>query len=145
MKIIIEESAPGEEDQITIRCAQVDERMLALIQSLKSGKSNIAATQEGKISMLDPKEIYYFEAVDNKVFLYTEKEVFETKLKLYEIEEQYSGMNFLRISKSTIVNVSKIRRLAPAFNGRFEALLKNNEKVIISRQYVAAFKERLGL
>ena len=43
------------------------------------------------------------------------------------------------------MNLNKIRRLAPAFGGRYEALLENGEKVIISRQYVGMLKEKLGV
>ena len=50
-----------------------------------------------------------------------------------------------KITKSMILNLDKIRHLSPAFGGRFEALLENEEKVIISRQYVPVLKERLGL
>lgn len=145
MKIIIEECKPNEEDTIIVRCAQLDDKMLALINSLKAGASKLAATKDGQITFLEPKEVFYFEAVDNKVFLYTQKEVYETRLKLYEIEEQYCRYGFIRISKSIVVSLMKIKRLSPAFNGRFEALLKNNEKVIVSRQYVPSLKEKLGV
>ena len=94
--------------------------------------------------MLNPKEIYYFEAVDNKVFAYGEKEVYEMKAKLYELEEDFEGTDFFRASKSSIINLSQIKSLTPAFNGRFEALLYNKEKVIISRQYVSELKKKLG-
>ena len=54
------------------------------------------------------------------------------------------GTEFLRISKSTIADVSKFHRLSPAFNGRLEAKLKNGETIIVSRQYVPALKQKLG-
>jgi DNA-binding LytR/AlgR family response regulator len=92
-----------------------------------------------------PKDVFYFEAVDNKVFLYLEKEVYETKLKLYELEERFVGTDFLRVSKSVIMNLAKVKTLSPAFNGRFEATMKNGEKVIVSRQYVPVLKDKLGL
>ena len=92
-----------------------------------------------------PKEIFYFEAVDNKVFLYLEKDVYETKQKLYELEELFRGTDFVRVSKSVILNLSKVKSLSPAFNGRFEATMKNGEKLIVSRAYVPALKEKLGL
>ena len=145
MKIIIEECMPGEEDSITIRCAHMDESMLSLINSLKSGINKLAVSKDGQISFLEYKEVYYFEAVDNKVFVYTQNEVYETRHKLYEIEEQYCRYGFIRISKSIVVSLMMIKRLSPAFNGRFEALLKNNEKVIVSRQYVPSVKEKLGV
>ena len=53
--------------------------------------------------------------------------------------------DLLRISKSVIVNLAKVAYLRPIFNGRFEASLKNKEKVIISRQYVAKLKQKLGI
>ena len=83
--------------------------------------------------------------MDNKVFLYLEKEVYETKLKLYELEERFVGTDFLRVSKSVIMNLAKVKTLSPAFNGRFEATMKNGEKVIVSRQYVPVLKDKLGL
>lgn len=88
---------------------------------------------------------FYFEATDNKVFAYGQKNVYEVKEKLYQLEEQLVSFPFMRASKSMILNLDKIRHLSPAFGGRFEALLENEEKVIISRQYVPVLKERLGL
>lgn len=88
---------------------------------------------------------YYFESVDHKVFAYCQNQVYEIHKKLYELEADYAGQDFLRISKSTIVHLPKILHLKPLFNGRFEAALKNREKVIISRQYVATLKKKLGI
>ncbi len=145
MKITILDPIDGEEDEIIIRCKQMDEHILKLVYALKAGQEKITATKGTDIVQVVPKEIYYFEAVDNKVFLYLDKEVYETKLKLYELEERFQDTDFLRVSKSVILNLSKVKSLSPAFNGRFEATMKNGEKLIISRQYVPVLKEKLGL
>jgi len=100
---------------------------------------------EDRIVKLQPKDIYYFEAVDNHIFAYTAKEAYEVHKKLFELEQEYEHTDFLRISKSVIVNISKIAYVKPIFNGRFEAKLKNEEKIIVSRQYVAALKKKLGI
>ena len=71
--------------------------------------------------------------------------MYEIRKKLYEIESEYSYSDFFRISKSAIVNVAKIAYVKPIFNGRFEAKLKNDEKIIISRQYVMELKKKLGI
>ena len=65
--------------------------------------------------------------------------------KLYTLEELLTGTAFMRASMSTILNLDKVKSLSPAFGGRFEAVLDNGEKTIISRQYVPVLKERLGL
>ena len=145
MKITITEPVEGEEDEIIVRCRHMDQQLLKLIYAIKAGRERITALQDGDYFQVAPDEIYYFEAVDSKVFLYLEKEVYETKLKLYELEEIFRNTDFFRASKSCIVNLSKVKRLSPAFNGRFEALMRNGERVIISRQYVPVLKQKLGL
>lgn len=144
MKITIEAPKPGEEDEIIVRCTDLDERVLKLIQALRA-EDKLTGYIDDKIVKLSLKEIYYFEAVDNKVFSYTAKETYEVHKKLYEIEQAFEHTDFLRISKSVIVNVAKIAYVKPIFNGRFEAKLKNDEKVIVSRQYVADLKKKLGI
>ncbi len=144
MKITIEVPKPGQEDEIIVRCADLDERLLKMIQSLRA-EDKLTGYIEDKIVKLSTKEIYYFETVDNKVFSYTAKETYEVHKKLYEIEQEFEHTDFLRISKSVIVNVSKIAYVKPIFNGRFEAKLKNDEKIIVSRQYVAELKKKLGI
>ena len=145
MKITIEDRPDGGEDEIIIRCKQIDEHLLKLVYALKAGQEKLTATKGTDIVQVMPKEIFYFEAVDNKVFLYLEKDVYETRQKLYELEERFRGTDFVRVSKSVILNLSKVKSLSPAFNGRFEATMKNGEKLIVSRAYVPVLKEKLGL
>ncbi|MDO4302917.1 MAG: LytTR family DNA-binding domain-containing protein [Bacillota bacterium] len=145
MKITIVDCPEGEEDEIIIRCRQVDEQLLKLIYSFKSGQDKMVGVKDGRLQQIAPKEIYYFEAVDNRVFLYTDKEVYETKFKLYELEKRFYGTDFFRASKSVIINLAKVKSLAPGLGGRFEACMKNGEKLVISRQYVPILKEKLGL
>lgn len=165
MKITIEALPPGGEEEIIIRADQLDERFMALIQALKSpdegrhagnpdsgrhadgsGSGRLTVFREGGgICLLETAEIYYFESVDDRVFAYAQNDVAEVKRKLYELEERLAGGDFIRISKSMILNLSKVKRFAPYVGGRFEALLENGEKVLISRQYVPELKKALGL
>ena len=140
MKITIETPKPGEQDEVIIRCAEVDDKLMRLIYALREDE-RLTGYLEDKIVKLSLKDIYYFEAVDNKIFAYVSEETYEIHRKLYELEHT----DFLRISKSAIVNTSKIAYVKPIFNGRFEAKLKNGEKIIISRQYVAELKKKIGI
>lgn len=145
MKLTIELPKPGEEEEIIIRCKNPDEELLRLAGRLVRRKDKIIARQDKNILQLTPDKIYYFEAVNNKVFAYLEKQVLEVRQKLYEIENDLNGWDFIRISKSVVLNISKISYIAPMFNGRLEANLQNGEKVIISRQYVPALKKKLDI
>lgn len=145
MKITIETPRPGEEDEIIVRCASLDDKLLQLISSFRTEQDKLTGYLEDKIVKLSPRDIFYFESVDNKVFAYTGKGVYEIHKKLYELEAEYENTDFLRISKSSIVNIAKIAYIRPIFNGRFEAKLKNEEKIIISRQYVLELKKKLEI
>ncbi len=145
MRITIIDPSPGEEDEIIVKCREVSDDLQQLLNLIKQGGNKINGYKDGKIHLLQPAEIFYFESVDQRVFAYCKDNVYEIKSRLYELEMQLSAKNFLRVTKSLILNLDQIKQLSPAFSGRFEAQLKNGEKVLISRQYVPALKERLGL
>ncbi len=153
MIVTIRDLLPGEEEEVIVKCALLDTKVVELINELKS-RGNSEGTKpvhklnvylNGDIHLIEPSEVYYFEYVDQKVFVYGKTKVYEIKSKLYELEEQLPQKDFIRVSKSCILNLNKIGSLTPGLGGRFEARLKNGEKVIISRQYVNVLKEVLGL
>lgn len=144
MKIIIEDPQDLEEDQIIIKCRQMTPELLHMIALLKM-RDGLTAYDGNKIKRIPLADIYYIEVVDNKTFIYSKDKLYESKQKLYELEKYLENTDLLRISKSVIVNLSKIGSLVPALNGRFEVVLANEEKLIISRQYVSGLKKRLGL
>jgi DNA-binding LytR/AlgR family response regulator len=145
MKITILENAPGEEDEIIVKCNFLDEDLTLFLNQLKNGSSKMNFSKDNNIILVEKKDILFFESVDDKVFAYTLEDALETKFKLYELEEILPSKNFFRANKAVIVNVNKIKSLSPAFGGRFEAILKNGYRVIISRNYVPKLKELLGL
>ena len=145
MKITIEPIAEGQEEEIVIRSNSIDNELMELIYSLRAGRSRLTAYAEDGIVKLDSREVFYFESVDNKVCACCEKNVYEIKQKLYELEGIFEHTDFVRISKAMIVNVGKISKIIPTFNGRLEAVLKNGERVVISRQYVPDLKKKLGI
>ena len=145
MKVTILEKQPGEEDEIIVKCDQLDEKLTRLINQFKTGKGKMNFYKDSKIVLVEPSEVLYFESVDDKVFAYTKDSVYETKAKLYQLEEELPVSAFFRANKAVIVNLDKIDSLAPAFGGRFEATLENGYKVVVSRNYLNELKERLGL
>lgn len=144
MKIIIEEPQEGEEEQILVKCRLMPPELLRALTLLKVQQA-LVAYDGNEIFRISPTNIYYIEAVDNKTFLYCRDKVYESKQKLYELEETFANSDFLRVSKSAILNLSKIKSLSPALSGRFQASLENGERIIISRQYVSELKKKLGI
>ena len=130
-------------EYIEIGCHKRDEKVSELVNLLKLHQGNIEGFKEEKQYRIALSDLYYIEAVDEKTFLYLEKDCYESKRRLYEFEELLSDRSFARISKSVIVNMMKITAIKPALNGRFMCQLKNGEKIIISRKYVPDIKEKL--
>jgi len=144
MKIIIQDPAPNEEDSITISVKHMTDSIVRAISILKS-PNQLTVYLNNNAFPLSVSEIYYVESVDLKTFVYTEQAVYQAKQKLYEVEELLDKSEFLRANRQTIVNIKKIKNIAPAGDGRFQATLTNGENVIISRQNVSAMKEVFGL
>lgn len=145
MKITFLEKNPDEEDEIIIKSQTPDYELLKYLNNYKKDTEKMSLYKNSKIVILETNDIFYFESVENNVFAYTKENVYESKNKLYQLEENLDSRTFFRANKSVILNFNKIESLIPAFGGRFEAILKNNYKIIISRMYVKVLKERLGL
>lgn len=145
MKFTVENLPEGAENEVIIRCHTVDDSVRSLINFLETPKHKLLGFLDKRLHLLDPDTVYYIESFDNKVFLHGDKLVYESLKKLYELEQELDNCDFLRTSKSTILNIGKIESVRPLFDGRLEALLKNGAKSAISRNYVSKLKTRVGL
>ena len=129
--------------EITVRCREADDKIAALMAMLRIHGRKLTGTKDGALHILDPRDVLYADTVDNKVFLYAEKDVYETPLKLYEIEERLRAHSFVRVSKSQVVNFNRVESVRPEFNGRLIITVQNGEKLLASRQYAIAIKKML--
>ena len=95
--------------------------------------------------LLSPDETLYCESVDEHTFLYTASAFYQTALTLAELEGRYGELGYLRVSKSAVINLHRIRSLKSRTSGRIEASLENGERLVVSRHYAPLLRERLGL
>jgi len=144
VKIIIQSPKENEEESIIININTMNDKITRILDILKS-PDDLTVQLDNKTFKLPIPEIFYIESVDFKTFVCAEEVVYQSKLKLYEIEEALSQSDFLRVSRQVVLNVSKIRSVASAGGGRIEVMLANGEKLIVSRQYAPMLKERFGL
>lgn len=137
-----------EDTTVTIEYKEKDKQVNKLIdflEHLDEREHCFTASAGGKIYNINTNDILYVESVDRKTFGYTVDEVYEMGCKLYEIEERYKQFDYIRISKSCIVNLKKIHSLKPEFGGKILATMENKEKLYISRQYAPLLREKIGL
>ena len=143
MDVKIEKIAAGDREQVLIRCRAVTEEVREIEAFVKSRQGRLTGVQDARQYEVAIGDLYYIESVDGKTFLYTKEQVYETPFRIYELESRLKANHFLRISKSTLLNLMKIRSIRPALNGRLAAVLPSGEEVIISRSYVKDLKSAL--
>ena len=143
MKVLLRKITKDKDEKENVECHEVSNDVKSIVRFIKSTDTILAGYLEEKICQIALQDILFVEAVDNKVFAYTAKKVYELKCKLYEFEEMYANKRFFRCSKSFVINLMKVDHVRPILNGRFSATMFNGEDVIISRQYVKELKKRL--
>ena len=143
MEIKVLKIAKEQPEQMEIRCHEITEEIREIVTFVKTRQGKLSGVQEEQQFEIPVPEVCYIEAVDNRVFLYTQKQVYETRQRLYELEELLKEKYFLRVSKSVLLNLMKVHSIKPALNGRFAAVLRSGEEIIISRKYVPELKAAL--
>ena len=144
MDIKINNIGPERKEYIEIGCWRVNERVNEIVRFIKLKQGFVEAFKEEKQYRIALSDIFYVEAVDDRCFIYLEKDCYESRKRLYEFESILQSQDYLRISKSVVVNLIKIEQIRPALNGRFLCHLVNGEDVIVSRKYVSDMKAKLS-
>lgn len=145
MKITVEHG-PVSENEVVLRCPELDQEMLWVLSLLRSGLQKLCVWGEQKeATLLAPGEAVYCESVEERTFVYTAGAVYQTALSLAELEGRYGDLGFCRVGKSAVVNLHRIRSLKSLPAGRIEVALETGEKLVASRHYAPLLRERLGL
>ena len=146
MKVNLFVSRDIEEPYADIHTNELTDNITRAMSILESDDSNemLAVKKGSDIALLEYDEVYMFRVEDKQVKVYTENSEYLVKKALYQVEENLTG-DFVRISKTTIVNLRKIERVAPSLRGMMFIELKNGLKDNISRKYLPEFKQALDL
>lgn len=146
MKVNLFVSRDIEEPYADIHTNELTDNITKAMSILESDDSNemLAVKRGSDIALLEFSEIFMFRVEDKQVNVYTENQEYIIKKPLYQVEETLTS-DFVRISKTTIVNLKKIKRVAPSLKGMMFIELKNGLKDNISRKYLFEFKRALDL
>ncbi len=144
MKIHINQDDHTEEMEITISCKKITPDIEKIISLLRVMDLKLTGVKDNQTYILDAMKILYIDTVDKKTFFYTMNEVYETTLRLYELEEQLGSQNFIRVNKACILNFNHINAIKADLDGRLLLTMSNGEKLFVSRQYAPQIKKMLG-
>lgn len=145
MKITINIDEKTEETEILINCNQLTGDIENIIATLRIMNQQMTVMRDDENYLLDVNNISYIEAVERKTFVYTEDAIYESKLKLYEMEDRLCQSGFFRVSKSCLVHLKFIKSLKNDIDRKLRLTMKNDEQIMVSRQYAEEIKSRLGV
>ncbi len=146
MKVNLFVSRDIEEPYADIHTNELTENVTKAMSILENDDTNdmLAVKRGSDIALLELSDIFMLRVEDKQVKVYTNNEEYIIKKPLYQVEESLNT-DFVRISKTTIVNLKKIERVAPSLRGMMFIQLKNGLKDNISRKYLPEFKQALDL
>ncbi len=146
MKLFLREIPTVSETEVEIRFRERDSEVDNLVRAISASDDALAGINEkGDTEMIYISQILYIEAVDRDVFAYKTSGVYRIRKTLYELEDDLKEKLFVRISKSTIVNIKAVKSIAPEDFRRVKLLLRNGEYLIVSRSYANGFKQAIGM
>lgn len=124
-----------------------NQRIIALLEELKHKPKyldRIVIKSNGRIFFLKSEESDWVEAEGNYVRIHSGKETYLIRETISSLETQLNPKRFLRIHRSTIVNIERIKELQPWFHGDYRILLKDGTQLTMSRSYREKLHEILG-
>ncbi len=130
------------ENYLEIHYGKLNSETRDIINYLES-KNVLMGRNESESRLIKPNEIYYFEIVDRKCYAYLKEEVWRLEEGLAELTERYETHGFVRICKSMVVNVHKVKQIKADLNMRMDLVLLNEETIVMSRSYRNEFFKKL--
>lgn len=145
MKILINVDETKKDTEVTISCPRLTPEIEKVLATLRILDKQIMTSKGDETYLVDVSKVIYIESVDRRTFVYTYEECYESKLKLYEVEDQLGECGFFRISKSCIVQLKWIKSMKMDIGRKIRLTLENGEQIMVSRQYAEELKKRLGV
>lgn len=140
-----------------VRKGEIADRVLAVLRDADGGMSagdsgvatasnpaRIPVRRDGGIQFVAPDEIDWIEAAGDSVRIHAGKATHLLRRSMGEMLAMIDGKNFLRIHRSTIVRIDRVRELQPYFHGEYVVVLRDGTKLKLSRRYRDSLSRLLG-
>lgn len=142
MKLILKEN-PDAELTVTVEYPNQNSQVSRIIQKMKTEERFLIGSENGRTCKVLVPDIFYIESVDKRTFMYTKEKIFRSEKRLYQLERELKEYDFVRVSRTCLLNVNELVHIRMLSNSRLEAELSNGEKIIVSRTYISEIKRKL--
>lgn len=131
------------------QAGELSQRLTALLSDVRPAAApkaleRIAVKSTGRVTFVKVADIDWIESSDNYVNLHAGAESHLHRETMASLESQLPADKFMRISRSTIVNLDRIKELQPLFHGEYTVILRNGAKLTLSRSYRDRLDQLLG-
>ena len=116
------------------------EQLLSELRTQRRRNGRLIVKTGGKVLFLRSPDVEWVEAAGNYVRLHVGGEAYLYRESMKNMESRLDGDQFVRIHRSAIVNLDRIRELQPWFHGEYVVILQDGTKLMASR----VFSDRLG-
>ncbi|UXR78445.1 MULTISPECIES: LytTR family DNA-binding domain-containing protein [unclassified Staphylococcus] len=119
--------------------------LLKYIEQYEVPRSKIGVKTEQGVHLVSKSDIIFAEIFEKQLTIVTTAHTYTTRMTLQRLQQSLTDRQFVQISKSSLVNIDYITKVAPSFSGNLYATLTNQQKVTISRRYVKNLMNILGI
>lgn len=129
------------------RTSRRDQDIIALLEELKAGPrylERLVIKNGGRVFFLHVQDIYCIEAEGNYVRVYDNQKGYLLRETISSLEEQLDPKQFLRIHRSAIVKIDRIKEMQPWFHGEYRIIMENGKQLALSRNYRSNLQEAVG-
>ena len=143
LKVEIDIDEREEKPTVCVRCPQLTPELKKLIEMFRMMNDQLSVKKDGEVFLLHAAGVLYIESVDWKCFVYTPGEVYETEMRLYELERELEHCGFFRVSKSCLVNLRTVNSLKADVDRRIRITMSNGEQIIAVTAFVLAYRKNI--
>lgn len=150
MKILFEQNdkLDSNEIEIVVRATDANQDVLDLLsrlQQLNNPTKTLPINVDDQVIVLSVKEIVAVEVLSEHLTIHTLSHDYVVRGHLKDILSKLDSNIFIRISKSSAINLDELTSLEPEFSGNLLAKMKNGLALSVSRKYVSTLKKALGM
>ncbi|MEW5974572.1 MAG: LytTR family DNA-binding domain-containing protein [Acidobacteriota bacterium] len=125
----------------------ISQGILSLIEELRQKPKSVdrlVVKNAGRVFFVKPQDVDWIEADANYVQLHVGRESHLLRETLTALEAQLDPGSFLRIHRSTIVNIDRIKELQPWFHGEYRVILQDGTALLLGRKYREKLRTLIG-
>ena len=122
-----------------------DDADLELIERFGQAEFLNVKNDVGDRMRIPVDDIVFIESFGRNMDVHTKQEVFRASERMYVLEQELAGRDFIRVSNSCIISQKKIKRIKPSLSMKYVLEMTDKSLVDVTRGYYHSFRERMRI